>query len=58
MKSQPTTYIMEENICKQCDQQGLISKIYKEPIKFNDNNKNQKIGRRPRGIFLKNTDGQ
>ena len=40
-----TTYRMEENISKWCDQQGLISKIYKQLIQFNNNKSNQKMGR-------------
>ena len=28
-QNKKTTYRLGENICKQCDQQGLISKIYK-----------------------------
>ena len=40
-----------ENICKWCDQQGLISKIYKQLTEVNNKtNKqpNRKMGRRPK----------
>ena len=55
---------MGENICKRCDQQGIglqnlqaahCSSISKKQIK-----PNQKMGRRPKKIFLqrRHTDGQ
>ena len=51
-QNKKTTYGMGENICKQSDQKGLTSKIYKQLIQLNNNNnKNKqpswKMGRRP-----------
>ena len=41
-QNEKTTYSLGENICKWCDQQGLISEIYKQFIQLN-NEKNQTI---------------
>ena len=41
-QNEKTTYSLGENICKWCNQQGLISKIYKQFIQLN-NEKNQTI---------------
>jgi len=51
-QNKKTTYGMGENICKQSDQKGLTSKIYKQLIQLNNNNNknkqpNWKMGRRP-----------
>ena len=61
-QNEKTTYRMGENTYKWSDQQGLISKIYKQFVQFNNNNKksNWKIGKRPKYTFLqrRNTDSQ
>ena len=41
-QSERTRYGLRENICKQCDQQGLISEIYKQCIQLNNNNNKTK----------------
>ena len=44
-QNEKITSKLGENICKQCDRQGLISKIYKQLIQFNvKKKKNQKNG--------------
>ena len=40
-QNKTTTYRMGENICKQCNRQGLISKIYKQLTQLNSNNNNK-----------------
>ena len=48
-QNEETTYRMGKNICKWWDQQGIVSKIYKQPIQPNINKQpNQKMGRRPK----------
>ena len=40
-QNKKTTYGMGENICKQSDQKGLTSKIYKQLPQFNNNSNNK-----------------
>ena len=47
-QNKKTTYGLGENICKRCNQQGLISKIYKQFIQLNikkTKQPNQKMSR-------------
>ena len=39
-KHEKTTYGMGENICKQCNQQCLISKIHKQLLQLNNKTNN------------------
>ena len=39
-KEEKTTYGMGENICKQCNQQCLISKIHKQLLQLNNKTNN------------------
>ena len=41
-QNEMTTYGMGENICKQCDQSGLISKVYKWLTQLNNIKKKKK----------------
>ena len=54
-QSAKTSYRLEENICKWCNHKGLICKICKQLLQFNNKQKkkkNKKMGRRPKWTFL------
>ena len=57
-QNEKTTYRMGENICKQCDQQGL--NLEKTQSNSSKQQPGQKMGRRPKQTFLqrRSTDGQ
>ena len=58
MKRQPSEW--EKRITNETTDQGLISKIYKQPIQLNDRKRTQsKSGKRPKQTFLqrRHTDG-
>ena len=62
-QNEKTTYEMGENICKQCNQQGLNFQNIQtaHAIQYLKNKQpNQKMGRRPKQPFLqkRHTDGQ
>ena len=40
-QNEKITYELGENICKQCDQKGLISKIYTQLTQLNNSNCNK-----------------
>ena len=42
-QNEKTTYRLEENICKWCNHKGLISKICKQLLQFNNKQKKKKI---------------
>ena len=42
-QNEKTAYGLGENICKWCDPQGLISKLYKQLIQLNNNNNKNPI---------------
>ena len=52
MKRQPTEW--EKIFAIDASNKDLITKIYEQLIQLNNNNKNQKVGRRPK----RHTDGQ
>ena len=47
-RHEKTTYRKGENICKQCDQQGLISKLYQQLIKLNNKQPTQSKMSKPK----------
>ena len=47
-RNEKTTYRKGENICKQCDQQGLISKLYQQLIKLNNKQPTQSKMSKPK----------
>ena len=58
VKRQPSEW--EKMIANETTDQGLISKIYKQPIQLNDRKRTQsKSGKRPKQTFLqrRHTDG-
>ena len=61
-QNEKTTYRVGENICKWCDRQGLnFQNIQTVHIaQYQNKQPNQKVGRRPKQIFLqrRHTDGQ